>query len=146
MKEILENNFQQVYDEYKKYESFFAPKIKTVEERRKELATFINENKEDTELVLNKVFEEGTKFLFHERDLQNLRTKLFNTYKAVEGVIDIPKEVVKEITDFKIENQYYIINNNEEIPLNEEFMSQIKESIRRDYSKILEEALKSTSE
>lgn len=142
MKEILENNFEQVYKEYKDYEQFFAPKRKTVEERRTDIAKFVNDNQDNQQQIIDKVFEEGTKYMFHEADIRALKAKLFYTYKAVEGALDIPLEVRKEILSFEIEPQFYVIQNSAEKEIQTETINAIKEGIRKDFDLVVKEALK----
>lgn len=142
MKEIAENIFEVIYKEYKEYETFFSPKIKTAEERRTEIAKYVVDNKEDQQGIIDKVFESGVGYLFHEKDLNNLKTKLYHTFKAYEDILEIPQEVRLEINNFKIEPLYFIIENGVEKELNKELISNIKNQIRQEYDRILEESLK----
>lgn len=142
MKEIAENIFQTTYKEYKDYESFFAKKNKTAEERRQEIAKFVLENQEDQEAVINKVFESGVGYMFHEKDLYTLKVKLYTTYKAYEDILEIPQEVRTEINNFKTDPLYYLIENGVEKELSTDLIQEIKNQIKKEYNKVLEESFK----
>jgi hypothetical protein len=142
MKEIAENNFEVAYKEYKEYETFFLKKVSSAEDRRKEIAQYVLDNRDNQDATVNKVFESGVGYLFHEKDLKALRTKLYHIFKAYEDILEIPQEIKTEINNFKIEPLNFFIENGEAKEVNKELFQQIKTQIKQEYTRILEESLK----
>ena len=142
MKE-LENQFEQVYREYKNYEAFYNTIKKSPEERRKETAEYVLQNKEDEQSVIDKVFESGVGYLFYEKDLQLLRDRLVNVFKFVEGVLEIPQEIKTEINSLQISPQFFIVDSSlKAIEVDQNATKRIKEQIKKDFNLVLEEAQK----
>lgn len=139
--EVLKNYFEIIYLEYKDYEKFIKTIAPQVIEDRKNFASFAQENKDNIELLIDKLVEVNEKPVLYQNDLQKLQLKLAFTYEAIKEIIEIPLEIRAEIEKTNTK-QLFKIENNEAIPLNEELLTKIKEQTKSSSRQYLMDILK----
>lgn len=133
MKEILENNFEQVYKEYKEYESYLKSAEEKIKTEREQLPKLLQDNENSQHIIIDKLFELQSLPLIQRQDLLNLNTRLIYTYNAVKDVIEIPEEVKREIEQFMPPKQHYKIESGEAKEIDPQYSKDIKEKAREYY-------------
>jgi len=137
MEEILKNNFEVAYKEYKEYESYFksaAPKIK---EEREQYVKFAEKHKDDLDTLADKLFEIQSVVGLKENDLIKLQVRLITVYEMVKDILEIPADIKKEIEAFVKPKQYYKIEQGEAIEIDPELSRRVKEEGKKYYHQIL---------
>jgi len=139
MEEILKNNFEISYQEFKEYEQFLknaAPKIK---KEREEFTQFTIDNSSNTEAITDKLFEIETIPVNYQNDLLKLQNKLITTYHTVKDCIEIPAEIKKEVESLIAPKQVYKIKNGEAQEIDASYTEKIKVESKKYYKQMLEQ-------
>lgn len=139
MEEILKNVFETTYKEYKDYEQFFksaAPKIK---QQREDFAKYAEQNASNTDLITEHLFEIEAEPQFYQNDLVKLQNRLYITYHNLKDVIEIPPEIKKEIENFPQPRQIYTIKNAATEEIDSEYLKQLKEEAKKQYSETVKQ-------
>jgi len=139
MEEILKNNFEISYQEFKEYEQFLknaAPKIK---KEREEFTQFTIDNSSNTEAITDKLFEIETTPVNYQNDLLKLQNKLITTYHTVKDCIEIPAEIKKEVESLISPKQIYKIKNGEAQEIDPSYTEKIKVESKKYYKQMLEQ-------
>lgn len=142
MEEIIKNNLEVVYKEFKDYEAYFkgiAPKIK---EAREKFSEFAMQNYDDTDVLMKNYLENDVTPELHKADLITLQNKLIYTYEAVRDAIEIPAEIKNEIESFIKPKQVYIIQAGEAKEIDPEHTAKIKSAAKEYYKPIVEQLQK----
>lgn len=113
--DILKNNFEEVYKEYKDYEQFVLSSKEAIETGKEEFRNIaVSGELSDSELV-NRLFDLSIKPLQSDLDLRILRDRMVSTYDAYKVVIDFPEEIKEEIRNIiRPVTTYRIVSNKQE--------------------------------
>jgi len=142
MKEILQNNFEVAYKEFKEYETFLknaAPKIK---ESREQFVQFSQENNDNTALLTERLFEDQVIPTYYQNDLLKLQNKVITVFETVKDVLEIPAEIKTEVEALIPPKQMYKITAGTAEEIDPEHNSKIKEEAKKYYQEMLEKMMK----
>lgn len=134
--EILQNNFETIYKEYKDY-AFYIDS--TTEEINKQRDAFKERivGGEDEEVLLRDLFDLSIKPIQSDSDLRILRDRLLFVYDAYKIVIDFPSEIKEEMNNLKRPYQAYRIFNGAQIEIDKEKNDKFKEEARKSHSEFI---------
>lgn len=137
--DILQNNFETVYKEYKDYENFIESSQEEVIKRRegfKELA--LSGSKSDEELV-SLLFDLSIRPLQSEQDLLILRNRLIAVYDAYKIILDFPTDIKEEIQNLQRPYQVYRVHNGSQVDIDKEKNDKFREEAKKKHSEVLKE-------
>jgi len=126
IKEIFETN----YAEFKQYESYLQTESKKLEKDRANFAKFALENKNDLDMVVERMFEINEKPALQKNDLVKLQNRLINMYDIIKDVIDIPKEVREEINSLPKPRVSYKIEGDKAVEINKDMNNEIRKFVK----------------
>jgi hypothetical protein len=134
-KEILQNNFETVYKEYKEYESLI---LSTQEEILKQREKFRDRVLKENELSLvEALFDLSIKPIQSEEDLRILRDRLITVYDSYKIVLDFPIEINTEISNLKRPYQAYRIDNGQQVDIDKTKNDLYKEKVKQRHLEII---------
>lgn len=133
MEDILKNIFEIAYKEFKDYEIYFKAIAPEIKEKREQFTEFVVSNKDNIDLLAEKLFENDVIPEMHKLDLINLQNRLIYTYETVKDVLEIPAEIKTEIEAFIKPKQVYLIQAGEAKELDPEHTKKIKTSAKEHY-------------
>lgn len=136
---VQEDLFNKVYSEYKTYKKYYDEKIPEVKKEREEFAKFAEANKDNMELLTEKYYDISETFVRHDKDVFVLQTKLLNFYDAYGELLDIPKDIVEEISSFERPFLYYNVNSSGSI---EEVVTPELTELKKQQKKAYKETIK----
>ena len=119
-KETLEQRYNTYYEEYKVYNDYAVKIAEQVKKDRENFNKFATENQNNPQEVVNKFFEISEKQILHLSDLAKLKGRLKIATELLVDVIDIPEEVLKEVSQFPNLEFLYKPSNGEMVAVNEE--------------------------
>lgn len=128
--EVVKEIFETAYTEFKEYEAYLNSQIKNIEKGREGFQKFAIENKNNLELIFERMFEVNEKPALQKNDLIKLQNKLIYMYEIVKDVIDIPKEVREEINSLPKPRLSYKIDNGEAVEINKDMNKEIRKHVR----------------
>lgn len=128
--DIVKDVFETTYNDYKSYEAQVNSETKSLENDRSNFAKFVLENKDDLDLVLDKMFDVNEKPALQKKDLLILQNKLINAYEVVKDVIDIPKEVREEINALPRQRMSYKLDNGKFVEINKDMNKEIRKFVK----------------
>lgn len=136
-KEILQNNFETVYKEYKDYASYIDS-IK--EESNSQVEDFkkraVSGNEEESVLV-SALFDLSIKPIQHQTDLKILRDRLIAVFDAYKILLEFPEEIKEEIKNLIRPIQIYSINNGKEIEINKDMNDKMRAEAKIKHSELV---------
>ncbi len=136
MEEILKNNFETVYKDYKDYESFVSSTKDSINKQREAFKDrAIKEQNED--LLVNDLFDLSLKPIQSDADLRILRDRLISVYDAYRIVIDFPEEIKQEIKSLQRPLQIYTISKGEQVDIDKEKSDRFREEARKTHLELI---------
>ena len=138
MKEILEKEYNKYYEEYKNYDRLATQTAKKVKTDREDFKTFASGNQDNFELLEDRLFEINEKQILHLQDLATLKARLKIATNLLEEVIDIPKEILTEVSKFPNVEFLFKITNDEFEEINSEKVNKIKSAWKEMYKQQIE--------
>jgi antitoxin component of MazEF toxin-antitoxin module len=139
MEDILKNNFNTIYSEWKLYGDFIKKNNEIVAKERSEFNDFAKVNSQNTDLLVNKLFELTHRQTIHQIEYNKLTDRLLNVYEAYKLVIDIPKEVAEEINSFPKQDMLFKVVNGVAVVVNPEKIEEVKASLRANFEKMIKD-------
>lgn len=133
-KEILENNFNTIYKEYKDYKNFVEKITPEIAQSRKDFRIFALENKDNLEKVTDKLFEVNQAPAFYQKDLFELSKRLIYVYRAVKDSIEVPEDIKEEILSLTRPKFVYKIVNGEAVDIDPSYTEKIKKETKKSYT------------
>ncbi len=136
-KDILQNNFETVYKEYKDYKFFvesIGDEIKAQRDAFKERAV---SGKDDDDTLVSALFDLSIKPIQHDTDLKILRERLINTYDAYRDVLEFPEDVKEEVRNLIRPLQIYNVSNGSLVEINKEKNDLFREEARKNHSELV---------
>jgi len=130
-KEILQNNFETVYKEYKDYLAYIESIKEEINSQRESFKNRVVSGKDDEDTLVSALFDVSLKPIQHETDLKILRDRLIATFDAYRDILDFPEEVKEEVKNLVKPIQIYAIDNGKLIEVNKELNDTIREDARR---------------
>lgn len=124
--EQLKNRFETDYKAYKDYQAYINKGKDKLDNDRKtfnEIAPQL-ERKE----MIEKFCELDLEPKKNQHDFTVLTHNLANTFSIVESVIEIPKDIVKELKDLPKPHRYYHISDDNVTKVNEELHKTVKDN------------------
>jgi len=134
-KDIIKAHLEKVYTEYITYKNHIKDKVKPLDVIREKFIKEI-EGEEDLEKISEKLFEIQEKQTIFLQDLQGLLTRLYHTIEAYKDLLEIPKEILEEVSMYRFE-QFYTIKNGKDFETNPEKIKEIKNAIKQNMKPIL---------
>lgn len=128
----LEGIFETVYNEYKEYKDFLNSQTKDIEKGRNSFAKFAIDNKDNMDLITDKLFEVNEKPALQKNDFVKLQNKISNIYDVLKDVIDIPKEVREEINSIPKQRLSYKIEDGKAVEINVDMNNEIRKYAKED--------------
>lgn len=128
----LEGIFETVYSEYKEYKDFLNSQTKDIEKGRNSFAKFALDNKDNMDLITNKLFEVNEKPALQKNDFVKLQNKISNIYDVLKDVIDIPKEAREEINSIPKQRLSYKIEDGKAVEINVDMNNEIRKYAKED--------------
>ena len=119
MEQGLKSHFEIVYQDFKKYEEFLKKESENIKKERESFNNFVVENKDDTEVILSRLFEINEKPTFYREDFQKLGLKLYYTYETLQNILEIPQEIRTEIESLKPRYYYNIFEGQAKVIVKE---------------------------
>lgn len=101
MEEIAKNYLEVIYKEYKDYENFAKTLAPNILKGREELAKIITEKGIDSPDIIDKIVEFEFKPTLYQTDLQRLQLRLVYVVDAYSQIIEIPKELLEEVSKLR---------------------------------------------
>lgn len=135
--DVLKNNFETVYKEYKDYDSFIASVSEEVSQGRKAFRDRVLSSNEDEDVLSEALFELSIKPLQSGEDLRVLRDRLINTYDAYKIVLDFPETVKEEMRLLKRPLQSYRIHNGKQEEIDKEKNDRYKKEVRKTHLEVI---------
>lgn len=133
-KDILQNNFETVYKEYKDYKSYMDSITGEVNAQREAFKEKATSGKYSDDTLVSALFDISIKPIQHETDLKILRDRLIAYFDAYRDVLEFPEEVKEEIKNLTRPIQIYNVANGQLIELNKELNDNIREDARRKHA------------
>jgi len=144
-KQSQEDIFDNVYKEYKEYETFYKAAAKENEEKRKDFEQFVLKNADNQEKIMEEIFNLNESPIQQQNDLINLQKKLLYTYEALEQVIEVPVEIAKQIKEIqKNTKNTYTVQKGELHEVDPEHNKKVREMTRERYKKTVDEFLENS--
>lgn len=136
-KEILQNNFEAVYKEYKDYEFYILSTKDDILKQREAFNERAVNGGESEDVLVAALFDLSIRPIQSEADLRILRDKLINVYDAYKLAIDFPEDIKEEMKNLQRPLQLYTISNGVQIDIDKEKSDRFKEEARKTHSEIL---------
>jgi len=136
-KDILENNFETIYKDYKAYESYLETTKKHVEEQRNSFKDRATKGVTSDDDLVSELFDLSIKPIQSEEDLRILRDRLLNTFDAYKIVLDFPDKVKEEVKNLRRPLQAYRIDNGEQVEIDKEKNDKFKEEAKKTHLEIV---------
>jgi hypothetical protein len=136
-KDILQNNFETVYKEYKDYEAFVNSTIEEINKKRDGFKELVASGNESEEVLVSELFNLSIRPIQSDEDLRVLRDRLLNVYDAYKIVLDFPKEVIEELSNLRRPYQAYRIFNDNQVEIDKEKNEKFKEGVRKSHSELV---------
>ena len=140
---IEESIFEGAYKEYKEYETFYNGKLPEIVKKRENFQKFVTENQDDTELLVNMLFDINEKPFHYQNDLVKLQQRLITIYEAYKHLIKVPEDISKEIEGMPKVRTLFFIKDGEAISVDETLTKEIKETTKKSYIDFVQNLLKS---
>lgn len=137
--EILQNNFETVYKEYKDYESFLVPERVEVQKQRDSFTERVKKGMDSDDSLVAMLFDLSIKPLQSEEDLRILRDRLLTVYDAYKIVIDFPAEIIEEMKNLQRPSQTYMIDKGHQVDIDKEKNDRFREEARKKHAEVLKE-------
>ncbi len=128
--DIIKEIFETTYVEFKEYESYLQAEAKKLEKDRTNFAKFALENKNDMNLIIERMFEVNEKPALQKNDLVKLQNRLINMYDIIKDVVDIPKEVREEINSLPRPRMSYKIEEGKAVEINKDMNNEIRKFVK----------------
>ena len=142
MTEGLKSQFEIVYQDFKKYEDFLKAESENIKKERENFNEFAVQNKDNMDLVLERLFEINERPTFYREDFQKLGLKLYYTYETLQNVLEIPQEIRTEIENLKPRYYYNIFEGQAKV-IDQEYVDKIsslsKETYKQNLKKYFEQ-------
>lgn len=142
MTEGLKSQFEIVYQDFKKYEDFLKAESENIKKERENFNEFAVQNKDNIDLVLERLFEINERPTFYREDFQKLGLKLYYTYEALQNILEIPQEIRTEIENLKPRYYYNIFEGQPKV-IDQEYVDKIsnlsKETYKQNLKKYFEQ-------
>lgn len=142
MEQGLKSQFEIVYQDFKKYEDFLKAESENIKKERENFNEFAVKNKDNIDLVLERLFEINERPTFYREDFQKLGLKLYYTYEALQNVLEIPQEIRTEIENLKPRYYYNIFEGQAKV-IDQEYVDKIsslsKETYKQNLKKYFEQ-------
>ena len=134
MEEKVKSYLEKVYREFVDYKDYLKDKIKPQDQLRKEMAEKIAKDI-NTDDIQMEFFEIIDKQGMYQADFIGLQNRLFHTIEAYKDLIEIPEEVLTEVSSVKFK-QIFKIKNGAEIVVNEELVEQAKAALKEHFEEL----------
>lgn len=144
-KDILQNNFETVYKEYKDYKSYMDSIEGDIKAQRDAFKERAVSGRDDEESLVSALFDLSIKPIQHETDLKILRDKLIATFDAYKDVLTFPEEVKEEVKNLVRPIQIYNIDNGKLIEVNKELNDTIREDARNKHKEFVNSFKRTTA-
>lgn len=135
--EILQNNFETVYKDYKEYETFLSSVEEDIKVKRDAFNERAVKGGESDEVLIAALFDLSLKPMQSLEDLRVLRDRLISTYDAYKIVIDFPAEIKEEVNNLKRPLQAYRISNGKQIEIDKEKNDRFREDVRKNHLELI---------
>lgn|SRR6478609_9126566 len=135
--QILQNNFETVYKDYKEYEAFFDSIKDSVQSQRADFERRAVNGGESDDVLVSALFDISIKPMQTAEDLRVLRDRLIATYDAYKIVIDFPTAIIEEINSLKRPLQAYRLSNGKQIEIDKEKNDRFKEDVRNSHLELI---------
>ena len=129
-KEIAENHFEIVYQEYVEYKNFIKSGEDKLKERQNNFRKHAVESEKSIEELADEMFELSIEPMQETTDLKSLKDRLLYTYLALKDLIEIPKEVKEEIAEMEKHKNFFHIKNGKKEEVDVEHNKKLKEIYR----------------
>jgi len=129
----LLSSFEERYQEFKDYSTFYTKFVETAKENLKEREEFILKNIDSPEAIENFILENSTLPYYYANDLEILKERLIATYEAVKDFIELPQEVIDDMfVTIKLKSKlaFKIVAGSPE-PIDPNYIEQIKAEIKK---------------
>ena len=137
MQEELNAHLEKVWNEYTEYRDFLKSISKSPEDLRKEASekmSKVTSKEEAIEIVCNVMEKQN----LHQADFSQQLQRLFYTVDAFKGVIEIPEEIKKEVSNLEF-IQIFAIKDKKETVINEKALEFNRNQIKSLMSNGVEE-------
>lgn len=141
MKDILEQKYNIYYEDYKTYNEYAKKVAEKVKKDREEFNDFATKNITNSEMLIDKLFELQEKQYLHLIDLASLKGRLKIATDILSDVINIPTDILKEVSDFPNLEFYYKFHNGDFIPTDEEKVEKVKKAFTQQNKQNVKELL-----
>lgn len=136
-KDILENNFETIYKEYKEYESVFELLKEEVNKEKDVFKERVVSGTDSDDTLSEILFNLSIKPLQSAEDLRILRDRLISVYDAYKITIDFPESIKEEIKKLKRPTQAYRIHNGKQIEIDKVSNDKYKEEVKKRQAEII---------
>lgn len=137
--QILQNNFETVYKDYKEYEAFFDSIKDNIQSQRNDFEKRAVNGGESDDVLVSALFDISLKPMQSAEDLRVLRDRLISTYDAYKIVIDFPAEIKEEVNNLKRPLQAYRISNGNQVEIDKEKNDKFKEDVRKSHLELIKQ-------
>lgn len=132
--DILQNNFETVYKEYKDYTAYIESIKEEINSQRESFKKRVASGKDDEDTLVSALFDVSLKPIQHETDLKILRDRLIATFDAYRDILDFPEEVKEEVKNLVRPIQIYAVDNGKLIEVNKELNDKIREDAKQKHA------------
>ncbi len=136
-RDILQNNFETVYKEYKDYEFLVLSSQEEINKERENFRDRVLKENEDS--LLESLFDLSIKPIQSEEDLRILRDRLIAVYDSYKIVIDFPTDIITEINNLKRPYQAYRIDNGQQVVIDKIKNDIFKEKAKERHLEIIKQ-------
>lgn len=137
--EILQNNFETAYKEYKDYESFLVSERVEIQKQRDSFKERVISGTDSDDVLVSALFDLSIRPIQSEEDLRVLRDRLIAVYDAYKIVIDFPAEIVEEMKNLQRPYQVYRIHNGSQVDIDKEKNDKFRDEARKKHAEVLKE-------
>lgn len=141
MKESLEAVLEAKYKEYKTYKDYILKLAEDRKESEQNFEKFVVENANDMKKISDKLYELKILPNMCIADLNKIQAELLQTYDVINGLIDVPQEIKKEISSLARRKQYFIIKNGEVEPIDSSYNDKIVNQAKKQYDEHVKKLL-----